>query len=155
MTNICEVYLRQLVMDGEFIAGLHRMFEGITRHNLYEGIALIKADTPRGNFLRVKPTRGTFREHWLSEISSRDSFDTWQAKGQNHRVGLPGERYTNTERACPASTFHLDRGRIGTRHATLSSRFSFHSIKGRKNSSSEQDGCCYVNKQELKQYSLR
>jgi trimethylamine--corrinoid protein Co-methyltransferase len=71
----------QMVMDDEFIAGLHRLFEGITRHDLDEEVALIKANTPRGNFLKAEHTRRTFREHWLPGIFSRDNYDTWQAKG--------------------------------------------------------------------------
>jgi trimethylamine--corrinoid protein Co-methyltransferase len=72
----------QMVMDDEFIAGLRRMFEGITRHDLDEEVALIKANTPRGNFLKAKHTRRTFREHWLPGIFSRDNYDTWRAKGK-------------------------------------------------------------------------
>jgi trimethylamine--corrinoid protein Co-methyltransferase len=71
----------QMVMDDEFIAGLRRMVEGITSHDLNEEVALIKANTPRGNFLKAKHTRRTFREHWLPGIFSRDNYDTWQTKG--------------------------------------------------------------------------
>ena len=72
----------QMVMDDEFIAGLRRMMEGITWHDLDEEVALIKANTPRGNFLREKHTRRAFREHWLPGILSRDNYATWQAKGK-------------------------------------------------------------------------
>jgi trimethylamine--corrinoid protein Co-methyltransferase len=72
----------QMVLDNELIAGLRRMMQGITLHDLEEEVALIKANTPRGNFLRAKHTRRTFREHWLPEILSRDPYETWQAKGQ-------------------------------------------------------------------------
>ena len=72
----------QMVMDDELIAGLRRMIEGITEHDLDEEVALIKANTPRGNFLKAKHTRRTFREHWLPGIFSRDNYDTWQAKGE-------------------------------------------------------------------------
>ncbi|MGB3714235.1 MAG: trimethylamine methyltransferase family protein [Candidatus Promineifilaceae bacterium] len=72
----------QMVMDDEFIAGLRRMIEGITRHDLDEEVALIKANTPRGNFLKAKHTRRTFREHWMPGIFSRDNYNTWQAKGK-------------------------------------------------------------------------
>jgi trimethylamine:corrinoid methyltransferase-like protein len=82
MTNIYEADSRQLVMDDEFIARPRRMFEGITRHNLDEEVALIKANTPRGNFLKAKHTRRTFREHWSPGIFSRDNYDTCQAKGK-------------------------------------------------------------------------
>jgi len=72
----------QMVLDNELIAGLRRMMQGIDLHDLDEEVALIKANTPRGNFLRAKHTRRTFREHWLPEILSRDTYEGWQAKGQ-------------------------------------------------------------------------
>jgi trimethylamine--corrinoid protein Co-methyltransferase len=72
----------QMVLDDEFIAGLRRMMQGITVHDLDEEVALIKARTPRGNFLGTKHTRRTFREHWLPGILSRDAYETWQAKGE-------------------------------------------------------------------------
>jgi trimethylamine--corrinoid protein Co-methyltransferase len=56
--------------------------QGITLHDVDEEVALIKANTPRGNFLRARHTRRTFREHWLPEILNRDSYETWQAKGR-------------------------------------------------------------------------
>jgi len=73
----------QMVMDDEFIAGLRRMMEGITSHDLDEEVALIKANTPRGNFLKSKHTRRHFREHWQPGILSRDGYATWQTKGEN------------------------------------------------------------------------
>lgn len=72
----------QMVLDDEVIAGLRRMMQGINVHDLDEEVALIKANTPRGNFLRSKHTRRTFREHWLPGILSRDSYEAWQAKGE-------------------------------------------------------------------------
>jgi trimethylamine--corrinoid protein Co-methyltransferase len=72
----------QMVMDDEFIAGLRRMMQGITIHNLDEEMALIKANTPRGNFLKAKHTRRTFREHWLPDILSRDTYERWQARDE-------------------------------------------------------------------------
>jgi len=72
----------QMVLDDEVIAGLRRMMQGINVHDLDEEVALIKANTPRGNFLRAKHTRRTFREHWLPGILSRDSYEAWQAKGE-------------------------------------------------------------------------
>ncbi len=71
----------QMILDDEMIAGLRRMMQGIDVHDLDEEVALIKANTPRGNFLRAKHTRRTFREHWLPGILSRDSYEAWQAKG--------------------------------------------------------------------------
>ncbi len=72
----------QMVLDDEMIAGLRRMMQGITPHNLDEEVALIKENTPRGNFLKAKHTRRTFREHWQPQILSRDAFEAWQAKGE-------------------------------------------------------------------------
>ena len=73
----------QAVLDNELIAGLRRLVEGIHVHDLDEEVALIKANTPRGNFLITDHTRRTFREHWLPEILSRDQYKTWQAKGES------------------------------------------------------------------------
>jgi trimethylamine--corrinoid protein Co-methyltransferase len=73
----------QMILDDELIAGLRRMMEGISVHDLDEEVALIKERTPRGNFLGAKHTRRVFREHWLPGILSRDSYDTWRAKGQS------------------------------------------------------------------------
>jgi len=72
----------QMVLDDELIAGLRRMMQGITVHDLEEEVALIKANTPRGNFLKAKHTRRTFRQHWLPGILSRDTYEAWQAQGQ-------------------------------------------------------------------------
>ncbi len=72
----------QMVLDDEFIAGLRRMMQGITVHDLEEEVALIKANTPRGNFLKARHTRRTFRQHWLPGILNRDSYETWLATGE-------------------------------------------------------------------------
>ena len=72
----------QMVLDDELIAGLRRMMHGITLHDVDEEVALIKENTPRGNFLKAKHTRRTFREHWQPGILSRDTYETWQAKGE-------------------------------------------------------------------------
>ena len=73
----------QMILDDELIAGLRRMMEGIAVHDLDEEVALIKANTPRGNFLRARHTRRTFREHWLPGILSRDTYEAWQARGES------------------------------------------------------------------------
>jgi trimethylamine--corrinoid protein Co-methyltransferase len=72
----------QMVLDDEIIAGLRRMMQGIEVHDIEEEVALIKANTPRGNFLKSKHTRRTFREHWLPTLLSRDTYETWQLKGE-------------------------------------------------------------------------
>jgi trimethylamine:corrinoid methyltransferase-like protein len=72
----------QMVLDNELIGGLRRMMEGITLHDLDEEVALIKANTPRGNFLKAQHTRRTFRTHWRPHLLSRDTYETWMAKGQ-------------------------------------------------------------------------
>jgi len=72
----------QMVLDDELAAGLRRMMEGITLHDLDEEVALIKSNTPRGNFLKEKHTRRTFREHWQPGILSRDAYEAWEAKGE-------------------------------------------------------------------------
>jgi trimethylamine--corrinoid protein Co-methyltransferase len=70
----------QMVLDDELIAGLRRMMTGIELHDVEEEVALIKANTPRGNFLRAKHTRRNYAQHWQPGILSRDSFDSWEAK---------------------------------------------------------------------------
>jgi trimethylamine--corrinoid protein Co-methyltransferase len=72
----------QMVIDDEFAAGLRRMMQGIAIHDLDEEVALIKANTPRGNFLKARHTRRTFREHWQPSILNRDAYETWQAMGE-------------------------------------------------------------------------
>jgi len=72
----------QMVIDNEFAAGLRRMMESIAVHDLDEEVALIKANTPRGNFLKARHTRHTFREHWQPGVLSRDTYETWRAKGE-------------------------------------------------------------------------
>jgi trimethylamine--corrinoid protein Co-methyltransferase len=71
----------QMVLDNEIIAGLRRMTQGIPPHDLDEEVALIKANTPRGNFLRTKHTRRHFRRHWQPEILIREAYDTWRQQG--------------------------------------------------------------------------
>jgi len=73
----------QMVIDNEFIGGLRRMMESISVHDLDEEVALIKANIPRGNFLKARHTRQAFREHWMPEILNRDAYETWQAKGES------------------------------------------------------------------------
>lgn len=72
----------QMIIDDEFIAGLRRMMQSITVHDLEEEVALIKANTPRGNFLKARHTRRAFRQHWLPGILSRDSYEAWQVQGE-------------------------------------------------------------------------
>jgi trimethylamine--corrinoid protein Co-methyltransferase len=72
----------QMVLDNELIGGLRRLMQAINAHDLDEEVALIKANTPRGNFLKSQHTRRTFREHWQPEILSRDAYDAWLAKGE-------------------------------------------------------------------------
>jgi trimethylamine--corrinoid protein Co-methyltransferase len=73
----------QMVIDDEFAAGLRRMMQGIDVHDLEEEMVLIKANTPRGNFLKARHTRRTFREHWQPGILSRDSYETWLDGGES------------------------------------------------------------------------
>jgi trimethylamine--corrinoid protein Co-methyltransferase len=73
----------QMVLDDELIAGLRRLMDGIAAHDLEEEVALIKERIPRGDFLGTKHTRRTFRKHWRPEILSRDSYETWRAKGES------------------------------------------------------------------------
>jgi trimethylamine--corrinoid protein Co-methyltransferase len=73
----------QMILDAELIAGLRRMMEGISVHNLDDELELIKSNTPRGNFLKSKHTRANYERHWQPEILSRDAYETWQEKGES------------------------------------------------------------------------
>jgi len=73
---------QQLIFDNEIIAGIRRMWEGITIHDPKEEVELIKALTPRGNFMSAAHTRQNYRRHWYPEIISRDTYDTWKEKGE-------------------------------------------------------------------------
>jgi trimethylamine--corrinoid protein Co-methyltransferase len=72
----------QMIFDDEIIAGLRRMWEGITLHDPTEEVELIKALTPRGSFMSAPHTLRNYRQHWYPEIISRDTYDTWKEKGE-------------------------------------------------------------------------
>ena len=73
---------QQMIFDNEIIAGIRRMWDGISVHDIKEEIELIKALTPRGNFLSAPHTLQNYRRHWYPEIISRDTYDTWKEKGE-------------------------------------------------------------------------
>ncbi|HBX68303.1 MAG TPA: hypothetical protein DEH25_02650 [Chloroflexi bacterium] len=72
----------QMVFDDEIIAGIRRMWQGIALHDPAEEVALIKANTPRGNFMSARHTLRHYREHWYPQIISRDTYSTWLEKGE-------------------------------------------------------------------------
>lgn len=72
----------QMVMDNELIGGLRRMMEGITLHDLEEEVALIRANIPRGNFMKEKHTRRTYRRHWQPDLMNREPYETWMTTGE-------------------------------------------------------------------------
>ena len=74
---------QQLIFDNEIIAGIRRMWEGITPHDPSEEVELIKKLTPRGNFMSQDHPRKNYRRHWYPEIISRDTYDTWKEKGDS------------------------------------------------------------------------
>lgn len=73
----------QMVFDDEIIAGIRRMWQGIPLHDVTEEVSLIKALTPRGNFMSAKHTRRNYKTHWYPGIISRDTYDTWKEKGES------------------------------------------------------------------------
>ena len=73
---------QQLIFDNEIIAGIRRMWGGISVHDPKEEVDLIKSLTPRGNFMSTAHTRLNYRRHWYPEIISRDTYDTWKEKGE-------------------------------------------------------------------------
>ena len=70
----------QMVLDNEIIGDLSRMIEGIELHDLDQEVEMIKANTPRGNFLKEAHTRENYHQHWQPAIFSRDTYETWQDK---------------------------------------------------------------------------
>jgi trimethylamine--corrinoid protein Co-methyltransferase len=74
---------QQLIFDNEIIAGIRRMWGGITIHDPAEEVELIKSLTPRGNFMSTPHTRKHYRRHWYPEIISRDAYETWKEKGNS------------------------------------------------------------------------
>lgn len=72
----------QMILDNELIGGLRRMMQGIDLHDIDEEVALIKANTPRGNFLKEKHTRINYKHHWDPRIFSRVAYETWAERGQ-------------------------------------------------------------------------
>jgi trimethylamine--corrinoid protein Co-methyltransferase len=111
----------QMVLDNELIAGLRRMVEGITMHDVDEEVALIKANTPRGNFLREKHTKARSRQHWLPEILDRDTYETWLAKAETtkSRSSAKAHEVLSTHQPAPlpakveAEMEHILRKHIG------------------------------------------
>jgi trimethylamine--corrinoid protein Co-methyltransferase len=118
---------RQMVLDDELIAGLRRLMQGITLHDLEEEVALIKSKTPRGSFLGTHHTRRTFREHWQPSILSREPYEAWRARGatigetcqrkaqgilaDHHPASLPASVEAGMERIVrryQGSSFHFD-----------------------------------------------
>ncbi len=73
---------QQLIFDNEIIAGIRRMWGGISIHDPKEEVELIKSLTPRGNFMSTSHTRRNYRRHWYPEIISRDTYDTWLEKDE-------------------------------------------------------------------------
>jgi trimethylamine--corrinoid protein Co-methyltransferase len=71
----------QMVFDDEIIAGIRRMWQGIPVHDPSEEVELIKSRTPRGSFISAPHTLRHYREHWYPNLISRDTFATWQEKG--------------------------------------------------------------------------
>jgi trimethylamine--corrinoid protein Co-methyltransferase len=72
----------QMVFDNEIIAGIRRMWNGIPIHDPSEEVELIKTLTPRGNFMSSPHTLRNYRRHWYPEIISRDTYYTWEEKGE-------------------------------------------------------------------------
>ena len=72
-----EISYSQMIMDEEFIGGLRRMMQGISIHSLEEEVELIKANTPRGNFLKEKHTRKHYPRHWQPELLNKEAYETW------------------------------------------------------------------------------
>lgn len=72
----------QMILDNELIAGLRRMWQGITLHDLTEEVELIKSQIPRGNFMSSKHTIKNYKRHWYPEILIRETYDTWIETGE-------------------------------------------------------------------------
>ena len=95
----------QMVFDNEIIAGIRRMWEGITIHDPTEEVELIKSLTPRGNFMSATHTRRNYRRHWYPDIISRDTYDTWKDKGETIELicQRKAQEILNTHQPIPLS----------------------------------------------------
>ena len=71
----------EMILDNELIGGLRRTIQGIDLHDIEEEVALIKANTPRGNFLKERHTRINYKNHWEPQILSREAYETWFERG--------------------------------------------------------------------------
>ena len=72
----------EMILDNELIGGLRRTIQGIDLHDIEEEVALIKANTPRGNFLKERHTRENYKNHWEPQILSREAYETWFERGE-------------------------------------------------------------------------
>lgn len=70
-----------LVLCNEFIGQVRRMMDGITVDTETLAVDAIKRVGPGGTFLSDDHTLAHFRENWHPELTNRQTYDRWQAKG--------------------------------------------------------------------------
>ena len=76
----------QMVFDNEIIAGLQRLLHGFDSDDIDQEVEIIKANTPRGNFLKEKHTRKNYHKHWRPQILIRDAYETWLDHGETIEI---------------------------------------------------------------------
>ncbi|MFX1507837.1 MAG: trimethylamine methyltransferase family protein [Promethearchaeota archaeon] len=83
----------QIIIDDEIIASLRRSVQGIKIDDFHLGVEMIKETGIGKTFLFHPKTSQIMREEWqLSDILSRDSYNTWQAVGAPDLVGRAEEK---------------------------------------------------------------
>jgi trimethylamine---corrinoid protein Co-methyltransferase len=83
VTGTIGASLPQLIIDDEMIGYLRRTRQGfeVTPETLV--FEVVRRIGPGGNFLTDEHTlRHARREFWISRLSDRDNYVTWQAKGR-------------------------------------------------------------------------
>jgi trimethylamine--corrinoid protein Co-methyltransferase len=70
-----------LVMCDEIIGQVRRMMEGIQMDKEHLAVEAIKRVGPGGHFLQDDHTLKYFRENWHPEITDRQTYEKWKAKG--------------------------------------------------------------------------
>lgn len=70
-----------LVLCDEFIGQVRRMMDGIPVNAETLAVDAIKRVGPGGSFLGDEHTLNHFRENWSPDLTDRQTYDRWQAKG--------------------------------------------------------------------------
>lgn len=70
-----------LVMNDEQIGFMRRMMDGVRVDDEYMALDAIRRVGPGGNYLGDEHTFSHFKENFTGDITDRNTYDQWQAKG--------------------------------------------------------------------------